>query len=368
MLTKDFYGKNGFVWWTGVVENIDDPLKLGSVQVRIIGIHSEDKSKVPTISLPWAQVMQAPNASNSVSVPRPGDWVFGFFQDGDFAQVPVVMGVFPGIESVQSAVVYQDVVVKKGSRNVPRTSQVYRTVGEPTTFRQSRGVMEGSLTDRLNKSLSHACDVKEPIEFAVRWARVQNSIIVQALVGVIKGLANSLGSDPSGLVNQAINFLKKIQTFLRWIQSILQVVQDYAYVAIRYAQIARAILDFILTLPERLRAFLRECLAKIVAGVFAVISALFSTEGFSELGELGDFENLSAEFETTLGELRNTTNEIYQTVALPGQFLDALINPSTPEAQSEAGKILDTTIVRIASNGEAINNQTQFNINSTVLP
>ena len=26
---KDFAGKNGFIWWTGVVENRDDPLKMG---------------------------------------------------------------------------------------------------------------------------------------------------------------------------------------------------------------------------------------------------------------------------------------------------------------------------------------------------
>ena len=152
MLTKDFYGKNGFVWWTGLVENIDDPLKLGSIQVRIIGIHTEDKSKVPTADLPWAQVALPPNASYSFSVPKPGDWVYGFFQDGDFAQIPVVMGVFPGIESVQSTIIYQNSVVKKGSRSVPRPSQTDRVIGEPINSRMSRGVMEGTLTNELNKN------------------------------------------------------------------------------------------------------------------------------------------------------------------------------------------------------------------------
>ena len=364
MLTKDFYGKNGFVWWTGVVENIDDPLKLGSVQVRIIGIHSEDKSKIPTDDLPWAQVAQSPNASSSVSVPRPGDWVFGFFQDGDFAQIPVVMGVFPGIESVQSTVIYQQSVIKKGTRNVPRPSQVDRIIGEPTNSRMSRGVMQGTLTASLNERLSHACDVKEPIEFAVRWARAQNSALVQGLVAVIKGLATSLGSDPSGLVNTAINILKKVQTFLRWIQSILQTIQDYAYVAIRYAQIARAILDFVNGLPSRLQKFLKECLSKIVSGVFSVISALFSTEGLG----LSGFDDLSKEFQNTITEFQRTGKEISETIALPGQFVEALINPSSPDAQRAAGQLLDTTISSIKSNGEAINTQTQFNKKDIALP
>lgn len=366
MLSKDFYGKNGFVWWTGVIENIDDPLKLGSVQVRIIGIHSEDKSKVPTEDLPWAQVVQSPNASYTVSVPKPGDWVFGFFQDGDFAQIPVVMGVFPGIESVQSATIYNNVVYKKGSRKVPRPSQVDRVVGEPTTSRMSRGVMQGTLTEKLNARLAHACDVKEPIEFAIRWARLQNSTLVQALVATIKALATSLGADPTGLVNQAINFLKKIQTFLRWIQEILQTIQDYAYVAIRYAQIARAVLDFIMSMPERLRAFLRECLSKIVAGVMSIISALFSTEGFS--GAFDDFGDLVGEFNNTLTELQNTGREFAETVSLPGQFIEAIVNPSSQEAQVEAGKILSNTISSITTNGEAINNQTIFNKSNAVIP
>ena len=51
-----------FVWFTGIVENANnDPLKLGRVQVRIFGIHSdklvEDNSTgegIPTNKLPWA--------------------------------------------------------------------------------------------------------------------------------------------------------------------------------------------------------------------------------------------------------------------------------------------------------------------------
>ena len=89
MLTKDFYGKNGFIWWVGQVEDDEDPLKLGSVRARIIGLHSENKSLVPTDSLPWAQLMLPATGSNTFTPPRIGDWVFGFFQDGEYAQIPL---------------------------------------------------------------------------------------------------------------------------------------------------------------------------------------------------------------------------------------------------------------------------------------
>jgi hypothetical protein len=32
-----FAGLNGFAWWMGVVENRNDPLKMGRCQVRIFG-------------------------------------------------------------------------------------------------------------------------------------------------------------------------------------------------------------------------------------------------------------------------------------------------------------------------------------------
>lgn len=43
-----FMGMDGFVWWTGVVEDRNDPAKLGRVRVRCLGFHTEDKVDIPT--------------------------------------------------------------------------------------------------------------------------------------------------------------------------------------------------------------------------------------------------------------------------------------------------------------------------------
>ena len=94
-----------FVWWQGVVEDVNDPLKLGRCRVRIIGFHSENKSDIPTQDLPWAQPIQ-PIVSAAVSgigiSPTgilPGTWVFGFFMDGSKAQLPIIFGSIAGIPS-----------------------------------------------------------------------------------------------------------------------------------------------------------------------------------------------------------------------------------------------------------------------------
>jgi Gp5 N-terminal OB domain len=93
---KDFAGKNGFIWFVGVVEAINDPLKLGRCRVRCVGWHTDNKSLLPTDSLPWAQVMLPTNNTNPYP-PRQSDMVVGFFADGENGQDPIIIGTLPGI-------------------------------------------------------------------------------------------------------------------------------------------------------------------------------------------------------------------------------------------------------------------------------
>jgi hypothetical protein len=53
------FGSNELVWWTGVVEDRDDPEKLGRCRVRVFGYHTSDISDLPTSDLPWALPMQS---------------------------------------------------------------------------------------------------------------------------------------------------------------------------------------------------------------------------------------------------------------------------------------------------------------------
>lgn len=52
ILHRDFLG-HSFIWWQGVVEDNNDPLKLGRCKVRILGYHTDDKKQIPTDALPW---------------------------------------------------------------------------------------------------------------------------------------------------------------------------------------------------------------------------------------------------------------------------------------------------------------------------
>ena len=99
---QNFLGQDGFIWFVGVVEDRNDPQKLGRVRVRCLGYHTDDKIALPTADLPWAMPM-LPITSSGISglgqTPLglvEGSWVLGFFRDSEYAQEPIVIGSLPG--------------------------------------------------------------------------------------------------------------------------------------------------------------------------------------------------------------------------------------------------------------------------------
>lgn len=101
--------------YTGVVEDILDPLKLGRVRVRVFGLHSDDRSLIPTEALPWATVTTPANSASMSGIGitptglLPGSWVVLFFNDPD-NQYPVVFASFPGIpqDTINQTVAYEE--------------------------------------------------------------------------------------------------------------------------------------------------------------------------------------------------------------------------------------------------------------------
>lgn len=92
-----------FYWWFGVVEDRNDPLRLGRCRVRIIGYHTEDNEVLPSDDLPWALPVMPANSAGSSGVgwsptgAVEGSWVVGFFADGENGQHPMFFGTVGAI-------------------------------------------------------------------------------------------------------------------------------------------------------------------------------------------------------------------------------------------------------------------------------
>ena len=114
LVKTHFLGKDGFIWWIGqIVDQTQWAGNLGGsptkttedqrgfgfrYKVRIMGYHTAAPTDLPDEQLPWASVMfpvTAGVSGGAISTPnlRQGDFVQGYFLDGEDAQQPVIMGV-----------------------------------------------------------------------------------------------------------------------------------------------------------------------------------------------------------------------------------------------------------------------------------
>lgn len=98
-MTTQQMGEEGLRWWLGIVEDIQDPMQLGRVKVRILNEHDED---VDTGDIEWGHILM-PNTSACVDgvgdTPNLaiGSRVVGFYMDGNEKQMPMILGSFPTI-------------------------------------------------------------------------------------------------------------------------------------------------------------------------------------------------------------------------------------------------------------------------------
>jgi hypothetical protein len=136
-MSKDYITDRGFNWFIGVVEDNNDPVKLGRCRVRIIGLHSSDRSIQPTDQLPWAMPMQ-PITSAAISGKGTtplgvlnGTHVVGFFIDGANQQNPVIMGTLGKLHKSKPD-------PSRGFSDPDGVYPIETRVGEPDTNRLAR--------------------------------------------------------------------------------------------------------------------------------------------------------------------------------------------------------------------------------------
>jgi hypothetical protein len=368
MIPNDFYGRKQFIWWNGVIEDVQDPLKLGRVRVRIIGIHSQDKTQVPTSSLPWSQSCRSPIGSNTTSGPRPGDWAFGFFQDGDQAQIPIVLGIHVGIESEQSQIVYREYVTGVGATNVPTSTQVDRVVGQPTTALIARGVMEGTLIDKLNNQLEHNCDITKYVEQSVGWIRTQFGYIVEAIRKAIRALLVALGLDPTGESSKLMQVLKSIALEIKKYKGYVDEFNKTLGKMIEYAIQLRAMIDYILSLPERILKLFQECLTKIYTALAQGLTNLFA-EPDNLFGKDVDIAGITKQFNEVLSATEGLYTSTLTTISIPGQAVNALLTPASASDVEKAGVDLDNLFTSQTTEGTfAVSEQYTTTINPSIQP
>lgn len=192
--------------FVGVVEDRNDPLMVGRVRVRVVGLHYHDKEVFPTEDLPWAMVMQpAAGGTGAPTVgPAEGTTCVLIFNDYPECQQPIVIGTLIGIpqgepvniDKFEETPFWKDEITPQGRK-------------VPTTAAEVHGNQTGPITSP-NPALENIVKQSQAESTTTSLGVVQNVLLPTALssgaVGSMSAATGGLGST-YGTANNAFESL-----------------------------------------------------------------------------------------------------------------------------------------------------------------
>ena len=231
----DYLGRDGYTWWVGEVEDIEDPSQIGRVRVRILGWYTGNSEgdaylkEVPRETLPWATCLlpcdqpQIKSAGTATEL-QVGAWVLGFFLDGEEAQLPCVLGAFRGFQQQESNAVTTLADPEIGKKLKTNTPQQQSLAGQeardgnpfpkiPLTPASPMGKVEESRGGGVNTAESRVPgnSVTNPIKPPTNAQAIGDGVAGPAGQGFEKDLkrmltelgemAASMSSGPGGFVS-----------------------------------------------------------------------------------------------------------------------------------------------------------------------
>jgi hypothetical protein len=163
-----------FFWFQGVVEDRNDPLKLGRVRVRILGIHSEKNVSdlqtgegIPTDALPWAYPINSIQSASMNGIgetplgPVEGTWIVGFSRDGRACQNLFYFGTLGGIP--------QEEPKNEGFNDPNKVYPKKDFIGEPDTNRLARNE---NIDKTIVKKKKDGLDKDVPTANGKKWTEL----------------------------------------------------------------------------------------------------------------------------------------------------------------------------------------------------
>ena len=400
MIQREYFenriGQDGFSWWIGVIEDVQDPRHIGRAKVRIFGVHTEDLNLIPTNDLPWAQAMYPVSGGGvkTTSYFKEGAYVFGFFMDGANSQVPVIMGQVPGVPQKEpkagtgfngEAKYYRnpvpkedipkpipnataaDVIVAKiveGSKTViekvTAPGMLVQKIGFPTIPTTTYSLAGTTLTI-ANEQTVHSCDFKFLIDFtgigldftenpitiianAIKSGKNKAALLIRSIINKIidsirlakNGIIASLNLDPSGQIAKAFSI---IQDILRKVNYYAKIIAEYVEVAAMMIELVnqlKILIEYIRSLPQRIINILKDCLSTFLGAINSAIGTIAAIPEtlVSPISQV--FSDLSNSTQQTIDTIKDTANNAVANseVALPNNFITYITSPSPEDANN----------------------------------
>lgn len=163
-MTAKYSGQENFIWFFGRVEDREDPLKLGRVRVRAYNLHTDDETLLPKDLLPWATPLQSITSAGMAEIGssptglREGSIVWGFFADGEEAQIPMVVGVLAGKPKVKDEEIHD---VAQRARGIDNLKNDYIPDIEPKMAYKGKYPFVKTFTSEANDGKGHLIEIDD---------------------------------------------------------------------------------------------------------------------------------------------------------------------------------------------------------------
>lgn len=345
-------------------DSIDDPIGWGyRYKVRIFGLHTGDKSILPTRDLPWANIVLPTTAGSGLGgymetpMVSSGTVVTGFFLDGLSYQEPYIDGILinsnnnvPKSQSDGEIGGYQ---LFNSTYNDPNLAKVPSylqgkgstftiNVGDIFHFRNTNAFLQQQKDKQVEEALLSACEKdKSPLK-GIRLVMskllkgIQEIKKVTGLVSAAAADVSSISNRISGLVDQAAgeigSFMKTILTGVRgWV---LKTIGDQF----------KKIMPFIFENEEQPLNVLKDTAVTAISCVFNKVSGLLKDTFKSLLSQMMDkFINapLCAAENLLGGFLGGFLSDIADTISSVITPINAFIQGIAGQISGIAGSIMN---------------------------
>ena len=385
-----------FLWWIGQV--VDDSMWRDNInpgkyedktsipgwgrryKVRIIGLHDQGETTIPSDQLPWAQVMYPVTAGGGQTAAmdstklRQGNMVFGFFLDGQDQQVPVIMGVLGNnsqtVLAQKNSTVADTVtdtqpgiLAKSGysegtnpksgtAREVPPDDDL--SLEEPAEGTASNESADGiQQTTAADSRRQAKCEEKialmkpDPKEFISSCLKGIQTVI-ENLTNRIDTILQSLQSYADAITNNITNAQEAIQNIIqsasreisKFMKPIFDKIQEFAL-----KTLTKGFNMIIAALPSSMRFQFKDMVQQITELMLCMYNKM--TGGLQDqiVGSLSDAINP-----------QELLNDVQQAVQNGDPSVGAPTNPRVPMCAAEAivAKVINLNKVEIDTSNNAI--------------
>jgi hypothetical protein len=255
----------------------------------------------------------------------------------------------------------------------PPNSPFAKLMGQPgtqTTPSLGRGNLNGSAIALLNGNLEHACDFKfminvdvfaliginnpvEAIQRALKNAKLKATNRLKALLkdamkyirAGIDAVLEILGFDPSGQISLSFQIGKdlvdKINEAIQWVAEKVEQVMEWVY----FAQQIQQLINWINSLPAKLKAMLSACLSNFKKSITAVADQLKSLPDQVINATQAQIQTIANQFTQAAQDIADAAQGSFDahTADMPDALYQALVDPSAETAAALNDHIVAST-------------------------